>query len=202
MRKLWILAAVGALVLVLAIVALRRESAGGRAPDAPIAENAPALPDPPACPVDAKKANLDFTLEDIDGRPVRLSDYRGKVLLLDFWATWCGPCKVEIPGFVDLYSRYKSKGFEIVGVVVLDEFAKARPFAQQFKMNYTIVDGNDRQDLEDAFGPMPGLPTSFMIARDGRICSTHIGLPSRPPSDRPVGDVVRDIFEAEIKALL
>ena len=193
-RKGWALAAVSVLVLVVVTVTLRRPSPEVRAPE-------PA-PDPAVCPVDAKKANLDFTLKDIDGRNVRLTDYRGKVLLLDFWATWCGPCKVEIPGFVDIYSRYKSQGFEVVGVVVLDRFDNAGPFARQFKMNYTIVDGVDRDDLEEAFGPIPGLPTTFLIGRDGRICSRHLGLPPHESSGDSVGKAVRDVFEAEIRALL
>lgn len=190
MRKVWTLAAVGALALAVVTISLRRPSTDDRALDTP------------ACPVDAKKANLNFTLKDLDGRDVRLADYQGKVLLLDFWATWCGPCKVEIPGFVDLYNRYKSRGFEVVGVVVLDLFAKARPFAQQFKMNYPILDGNDREDIEDAFGPMFGLPTSFMIGRDGRICSKHVGLPAYKSSTGPIEKAVRDTFEAEIRSLL
>ena len=184
--------------MVLVAIGLRRPSKEGPSQE----DHAPGTPAASACPADAKKANLDFTLKDVDGRAVRLADYRGKVLLLDFWATWCGPCKIEIPGFVGLYDQYKSRGFEVVGVVVLDQFAKAGPFGKAFKMNYPIVDGNDRQDLEDAFGPIFALPTSLLIARDGRICSKHVGLPSRPPSDRPVDEAVRDFFETEIKALL
>src|SRR4051812_16256544 len=85
-----------------------------------------------ACPAGARKANLNFTMKDTEGKPVNLASYKGKVLLLDFWATWCLPCKVEMPGFVELYKTYKSKGFEVVGVVALDEFSKAKPFAAQF----------------------------------------------------------------------
>src|SRR3954451_9177833 len=72
-----------------------------------------------ACPANAKHANLNFTLQDTDGKPVKLSDYKGQVVLLAFWATWCGPCKIEIPGFIDLYARYKARGFEVVSVVIL-----------------------------------------------------------------------------------
>jgi len=147
-----------------------------------------------ACPANAKKANLNFTLKDLNGRDVQLSDYRGKVLLLDFWATWCVPCKVEIPAFVDLYKTYKGKGFEVIGVVAMDEFTKAKPFVQQYGINYTVLNGVDREDIEDAFGPLFALPTSLIIARDGRICARHAALkqpphtsvapPSEPP---PVG---------------
>jgi peroxiredoxin len=189
-RKLWTFAAAGALALALVTIALRWPLPGGPPPD------------PSACPVDAAKANLGFTLKDLKGRDVRLADYRGKVLLLDFWATWCGPCQIEIPGFVDLYARYGPRGFEVVGVVVLDEFANAGPFAEQFKMNYPILNGTDRQDIEDAFGPLFALPTSFLIGRDGRICGKHIGLPPHKSSTGPVEKAVRDVFEAEIRSLL
>lgn len=154
-----------------------------------------------SCPADAKKANLDFSLKDTNGREVRLSSYKGKVLLLDFWATWCGPCKVEIPGFVDLYREYRSKGFEVVGVVVMDEFGKAKPFADAFKMNYPVLNGIDRDDLDQSFGPFYGLPTTFLIARDGRICAKHLGLPPSKLSFPSVTSV-KDAFAAEIRSLL
>jgi peroxiredoxin len=181
------------LAVAIAAIAVRRQASRTTMAPAPAA---------PSCPANAKKANLSFTLKDVDGRNVRLSDYKGKVLLLDFWATWCGPCKVEIPGFVDLYAKYRSRGFEVVGVVVLDEFAKAKPFAREYKMNYTIVNGDGREDLENAFGPFFGLPSSFMIGRDGRICSTHIGLPPTKRSSGSIEKAVQDAFEAEIKSLL
>jgi peroxiredoxin len=156
-----------------------------------------------ACPADAKPANLDFTLKDTDGKPVRLADYKGKVLLLDFWATWCGPCKIEIPGFIDLYAKYKSRGFEVVGVVILDQFDKAKPFAQQMKMTYPALNGDEQEEaLDKAYGPMFGLPVSFLIGRDGRICQKHMGLPAVPKGVTADANTIKAIFEAQIKALL
>jgi peroxiredoxin len=143
-----------------------------------------------ACDPNAKMANLNFTLKDMNGKSVNLSAYKGKVLLVDFWATWCGPCKVEIPGFVDLYTRYRAQGFEIVGVLVDDQIAKAKPFAQQYKMNYPVLDGDKRDDVKDAFGPLWGLPTAFLIGRDGKICRKHSGF------------ATKEQFEKEIKGLL
>jgi thiol-disulfide isomerase/thioredoxin len=193
MRKGWILAAVAVLAVTVTTLAVLRLR-GARLAKAP---------DVAACPADAKPANLNFTLKDLDGKDVRLADYKGKVLLLDFWATWCGPCKVEIPGFVDLYAKYRPKGLEVVGVVLLDRFVNARPFALQMKMNYPVLDGDPQQDkIDDAYGPLFGLPMSFLIARDGRICRKHLGLPSATATTSPDEKTVREVFEAEIKALL
>ena len=131
-----------------------------------------------ACDARAKVANLNFTFQDIHGKPVTLSKYKGKVVLLDFWATWCPPCRKEIPGFIELYNTYKSRGLVVLGVSMDDpeDISDVKRFASQFKMNYPILLGFGRDDdLKPAFGELP-LPTSFVIARDGRICARHDGL--------------------------
>ena len=155
-----------------------------------------------ACASDAPRVDFSLTFKDLRRQEVRLSDYRGKVLLLDFWATWCGPCRLEIPAFVTLVEKYRSQGFEAVGVVVQDDFALAAPFAEKFKMNYAVVDGNERDDVEAAFGPFVGLPTSLLIDREGRVCRRHLGLPPGVSSEADMERAIQEAFEAEIKALL
>lgn len=142
------------------------------------------------CPADAKQANLDFTVDDLNGNPVELSSFKGKVILLDFWATWCPPCKAEIPGFVELQKAYGDEGLQVLGVSVDDPPEKLEPFAEEFNMNYPVLVGLGRDDLQDAFGPMWGIPTTFLIDREGRICRKHSGL------------VGKEKYEQDIKALL
>jgi peroxiredoxin len=120
----------------------------------------------------------DFALKDSDGKTVRLSDYRGKVVLLDFWATWCGPCKIEIPWFMDMQRRNKDKGFEVLGVAMDDEgWETVKPFLADLSVNYRVVMGND--STAQAYGGVDALPTTFLIDRQGKIAAVHVGLASR-----------------------
>ena len=146
-------------------------------------------------PVEAAKAARDrrpapnFSLPDEQGKAVRLGDFKGKVVLLDFWATWCGPCKVEIPWFIEFQRKYKDQGFTVVGVS-MDEggWTEVKPFVEEMKMNYPVLLGND--DITGPFGGIEVLPTTLIIDKAGRIFATHRGLTSK------------DDFENAIKSLL
>ncbi len=125
-----------------------------------------------------RKPAADFALKDANGRTVRLSDYRGKVVLLNFWATWCGPCKIEIPWFMQFEQELKDRGFAVLGVAMDDEgWDAVKPYIEQHKINYRIVLGND--SVADTYGGVDALPTTFLIDRDGRIAAKHQGLVSR-----------------------
>jgi thiol-disulfide isomerase/thioredoxin len=137
-----------------------------------------------------KPANLGFTLKNVAGEDVALSSFKGKVLVLDFWATWCGPCKVEIPSFVELQKKYGGAGLQIVGISIDDTAAELAPYVKEMEMNYPVLVGKGHDDVQDAYGPLVGIPVSVVIARDGKVCVSHPGLTGH------------DEFEREIKALL
>lgn len=118
----------------------------------------------------------DFTLQSTDGKTVKLSDYRGKAVLLNFWATWCQPCKIEMPWFADLQKQYGPEGFQVVGVSV-DEDSSAEEvskFAQELGVNYPILMG--KESVVDAYGGVQFLPATLFINRDGKIIEKVFGL--------------------------
>ncbi|MBU1061401.1 MAG: TlpA family protein disulfide reductase [Candidatus Omnitrophica bacterium] len=139
-------------------------------------------------PVSLKRAP-DFTLFDMEGRQKKLSDFEDKVIILDFWATWCPPCKAEIPHFIALYDEYKDEGLEIIGVV-LDKDAENSIgyFAKEYGINYTILLGN--RVVTDLYGGIVSIPTTFVIDRDGRIRKRYIGYRDK------------EVFKKDIKELL
>ena len=131
----------------------------------------------------------DFALEDLDGDVVRLSDHKGKVVFLNFWATWCPPCRAEIPYFIDLVEKYGDDGFEVVGIA-LDprDFSKVQTFVDQQGINYTIL--YDTKNVQGMYGGIQSIPTTFVINRDGKVVEQIVG--SRP----------KNVFESTIKKWL
>ena len=130
-----------------------------------------------------------WELKDVDGKTVKSSDFAGKVVVLDFWATWCPPCKAEIPGFVELQKQYGDKGLVIVGVSLDEQGPEVvTPFMNQFSINYPVVMGDAK--IVQAFGGIRGIPTTFVIDRSGKIVSGHVGF------------APKETFEKEIVPLL
>ncbi|HEU5136485.1 MAG TPA: TlpA disulfide reductase family protein [Steroidobacteraceae bacterium] len=139
-----------------------------------------------ACNIAARPARLDFTLTDIEGRRVRLAEYAGRVILVNFWATWCAPCKTEIPWLNELHVRYRDQGLVVLGVSVDDAVAKIRPFARAMAMSYPVLVGAGEDGFKDSFGPLLGYPTTLLISRAGEICIRHVGITQKEQLEREV----------------
>jgi peroxiredoxin len=126
----------------------------------------------------------EFSLPGLTGETIRLSDYRGTVVLLDFWATWCEPCREEIPGFVELQDKYRGQGLQIIGVSMDDGLEPVRDFRRHFQMNYPVAVGNAK--IGELYGGVLGLPIAFLIGRDGRIYAKHIGAVDIPVLEKEI----------------
>jgi peroxiredoxin len=136
-----------------------------------------------------RKPAANFTLLDSNGAKVTLASLKGKVVLLNFWATWCGPCQVEIPWFVEFNKTYKTRGLTVVGVSMdEDGWKSVKPYLASKKIDYPTVIGTE--DLAKAYGGVDSLPSTFIIDRDGKIAFAHTGL------------VGKDTYETEIRSLL
>jgi peroxiredoxin len=126
----------------------------------------------------SRKRAPDFTLKDSDGKTVSLSDYKGKVVLLNFWATWCGPCKIEIPWFIEFEQKYKDNGFAVLGVSMDDDgWTAVKPFMADKHINYRMVVGSE--SVSQLYGGVESLPTTFVIDRNGMVAASHEGLVSK-----------------------
>ena len=160
-----------------------------RAQDHGTASEVSGTPDqliPPA----SRKAASDFTLRDAEGRPLTLSRYQGKVVLLDFWATWCGGCKVELPWYVEFSRKYRRKGLTVIGVSMDDGGMEAiKPFLSAKHIKYPVVMGDDA--LGGKFG-LKQMPLSLLIDRQGKIAVSHEGVVDRKSFEQNIQELLRD----------
>jgi thiol-disulfide isomerase/thioredoxin len=167
------------------------KSEGGKAEDPLFAANT-SVNEIPAEEVNAGKAAKapEFKLTGIDGKEVKLSDYKGKIVILDFWATWCGPCRRGIPDLVSLQKEYKNK-LVVIGIS-LDKVSgtdkDVKPFIKEYKINYPVIWGNEKVTKD--YGDIQAIPTSFVINQDGNIVDKHVGL------------VPKEAYVSRIKSLL
>jgi len=130
-----------------------------------------------------------FALKDLDGKEVNLSDFKGKVVILDFWATWCGPCVMEIPHFIELQKQYKDQGVAIVGISVDSEGIEVvKSFVQKHQVNYPILMADAK--VQQSYGEIQAIPTTFVLDTSGIIQKQYIGYRDK------------SVFEADIKKLL
>jgi peroxiredoxin len=135
-----------------------------------------------------RKAAPGFALSDAKGASIKLSDYKGRVVLLDFWATWCGGCKVEIPWYMEFENKYKNGGLAVIGVSMdEDGWKSVKPFLEKTKLNYPVVIGNE--SLAKQYG-VDAMPMTLLIDREGKIADSHVGV------------VDKGGFEGEIRLLL
>jgi thiol-disulfide isomerase/thioredoxin len=174
MKSRWIVAAAAAGAIALLTVPMMLKSEGV---DDRKAASAPGA----SC---EGKANMDLTLKDMHNKPVRLADYKGQVVMLNFWATWCGPCQAEIPELIETYAAYKDRGFVILGVSIDDTPEDLQAYAAAKKMNYPVLQMQD--DVDEAYGPIAGIPISYFIGRDGSICRRHFGPISKEQVEREI----------------
>ena len=156
----------------------------------PIPQQPPVVTSPAEKPTSISKGKIapDFSLKTLKGNTVNLSDFKGKVIIIDFWATWCPPCRAEIPHFVSLYEKYRDEGFQMLGVVLDKNKASIEDFAKEYKINYPLLIP-DEKILKD-YGPIIYIPTTFLISGDGRIYKRYIGYQDK------------SVFEEDLRTLL
>jgi len=148
--------------------------------------------------LDSKREQApNFSLKDAAGSTVNLADYRGKVVLVNFWATWCGPCETEIPWFIEFEQKYKDQGFAVLGISMDDDGWKSvQPYVAKHKINYRIVIGSEV--VSQQFGNIDSLPTSFVLDRQGRIAANHVGLVEKKDYQNEIVKLLEDAKTAAV----
>ena len=133
----------------------------------------------------------DFSLVSLEGKTVRLSDYRGKVVVLNFWATWCPPCRKEIPDFIDTQSRYRERGVEFIGIALDDEGrAVVEPFARQVGINYTVLIGDE--EVINKFSAGYAIPETFVMDRNGQIRQHYEGMIGKKEIEKALNAIMAE----------
>ena len=138
----------------------------------------------------AVMAPLDYTLKDMHGADVKLASFKGRPLIINFWATWCAPCKQEIPVFVELVGKYRSEKLTVLGISIDDTPEDLRTFAAEFKMNYPVLVGLDHTDLQEAYDAVVAVPVTWFIRPDGSVYLKHLG------------PATKEWFEKQVQGLL
>lgn len=165
----------GLIIIALVVVASR----SGPKDEAPVAAAPAEAPAPKSADFvwyDAPKDAPATVFKDGADADKTLADFKGKALVVNFWATWCAPCRVEIPAFIDLYRRYRSRGVEVIGIAADELPDVLRPYVRDMKMTYPVLVGRGRQDVLDSFGPLRGMPTTVIVNRDGTVCRRFVGF--------------------------
>ena len=137
---------------------------------------------------EAPAARLDFstTLKDMNGADVSFATYKGKPIVVNLWATWCGPCRLEMPQLIDLYATFKDRGLVVLGISIDDTPEQIRPFAEEFKVTYPLLVGRDHPDVLHALGYSGPVPISLFIRRDGTIAERVIGIATTASMERRI----------------
>jgi len=183
-RAAWI--AMGSVAVALGLLWAASDLSQQPPPDEELSSAATAAPeDADETKVVGKMAPLEYTVKDMNGADVRLSSFKGKVILLNFWATWCHPCKEEIPDLVALQTQYKND-IVVLGFSIDDKPEELKEYAAKFQMNYPVLVGAGHENIQEAYGPLWGVPVTVIIGRDGKIAKKQSGIRSLEQFDKEI----------------